>query len=300
MAVIWSRELPRERSQSGKYGETYVYSRSWVVRVDDPLTPLPDITNALSLAWLADHPDDISCKLLEFDTKAADDTGLVYTVTAKYQTPPVNNDANKNQNDPNNSGGGLMRIPIWSASSSITTGPVYKTIANSAGDPLEGLEQEYAEFRLTKIEYFLNHSQWLSDARQFTNKVNSDTWHGGGPRTWKCQGCSAQLQTENQDGATVNYWEVTWEFAYRDDDWNLKPWDVGFYEKCGSDGVASQSGDKKKSIKGVDGKRVGPVALDGGVAKPPGQPPDVINAGAGEEVYEKVAFGSRFGEIFTP
>jgi hypothetical protein len=302
MAVVWCRELPRERSQSGKYGETYVYKRAFLVRVDDPATPLPDITNAANIDYLAAHPDDSSCKALEFDTKPTDESGLLYTYSVTYQAPPVNNGDGGEQEQPGYIEG-MMKIPIWAASSSVSTGPCAFAINNSAGQPLEGLEQEFAEFRLTLTEYHLSHSTWMSDAVTYTNKVNSDTWNGQTERKWKCQGMSAQLQTENSGLGTINYWEVTWEFAYRSSTWNLLPLDIGFMQRVDSSGTPSLSGEKWKEIKGQDGKPVKqPVALAGGVAVAPGTAgyPMVINDGDGEEVYGKVAFSGRFGSVFTP
>jgi hypothetical protein len=96
------------------------------------------------------------------------------------------------------------------------------------------------------------------------------------------------------------YWEVTWEFAYREDTWDLKPWDVGFHERCDVNGTPSASGDKRKTIYTVDKKPTRqPVALADGVALPPGSPPQVVN-GVGVEVYKTQNFGSVFGEIYTP
>lgn len=306
MAVVWYRELPRERSQSGKYGETYVYKRAWLIRVDDPSTSLVDITDAAGVEWLSEHPDDASCKALEFDTKPTDETGLLYTYTVTYQVPPVNNkDAGGEEEQPGQMQQ-LMKLPIWSAGSSVVTVPCWKdkdgeVITNSAGDPLEGLEKEEAELRLSLTQYFPSHTNWASTARTYTNAVNSDTWNGGAPKTWKCQGCSAQVGSENVGTATLIYWEVTWEFVYREDTWNLKPWDVGFHERCDENQTPSQSGDKRKVITTVTKTPVkSPVALSGGVALPPGSPPEVINSGNGVEVYQQQAFGTVFGELYTP
>jgi hypothetical protein len=305
MAVVWCRELPRERSQSGKYRETYVYKRAWLIRVDDPATSLPDITNAAGVGWLDGHPDDASCKALEFDTKPVDDTGLLYTYSVTYQVPPVDNGDSGGEGEPG-SISTLMKVPIWSAGSSVVTAPCYKDkdgdiITNSAGDPLEGLEKEEAEFRLTLTQYYPSHANWMGTARTYTNAVNSDTWNGGAPGTWKCQGCSAKVGSENVESATMIYWEVTWEFAYREDTWDLKPWDVGFHELCDVNGTPSASGDKRKTIYTVDKKPTRqPVALSGGVALPPGSPPEVINGGDGVKVYQEQAFVSVFGQVYTP
>lgn len=305
MAVVWFRELPRERSQSGKYRETYVYKRAWLIRVDHPATPLPDITNAAGVSWLDAHPDDDTCKALEFETKPNDSTGLLYTYTVTYQVPPVDNKDNGGDDEPG-SISQLMKVPIWSAGSSVVTAPCWKDkdgdpILNSAGDRLEDLSKEEAEFRLTLTQYYPSHTSWTGYARTYTNAVNSDTWNGGAARTWKCQGCSAQIGSENVDSATLVYWEVTWEFAYREDTWDLKPWDVGFHEKCDVNGTPSQSGDKRKTVYTVDKKPVKqPVALQGGVALPPGSEPVVINGGNGVRIYQEQAFSSVFGQIYTP
>lgn len=304
MAVVWCRELPKERSQSGKYKETYEFTRAWIVRVDDPATALPDITNATGIAYKDPHPDDGSCVALEFTTQASDDSGLLFVVRVKYYTLPVDQ-GEGNEEQPGQIPG-LMRSPVWSGSSSVVSVPIFKDkagdiITNSAGDPLEGLEAEAAEFRLSLTMYFLGHTGWASLGRQYTNAVNSDTWNGGAPKTWKCQGCSAQLQTENKEGTSFIFWETAWEFAYRADGWNLMPWDVGFHERVDSSGTPTSSGTNRRVIVGQDKKGVRqPVALANGIALPPGTPPEVINGGAGVEVYQTAAFGAVFGELYTP
>ena len=303
MAVQYCLEIAKERSQSGKYQETYTYTRGWVVRVDDPLTPLPDITNAACNAWLLEHPDDASSVALEFDTKASDDTGLVYTVSVKYYAPPTNNSSAETEEP--GTVDGIMKLPIWSGSSRSKTVPAVTKdgdfIVNSAGDPLEGLEMDVSEPRLTLVQYYADHATVVSMQRTYTDTVNSGTWNGGAAKTWRCLGCSFQLQTVNNALATLIFWEVTWDFAYDRTTWNLKPWDVGFAERCGEDGFASASGDKRKTILGQDKKTVKqPVALANGVALPAGSPPQVINAGNGEEVYEAIDFSAPFGQVYTP
>lgn len=300
MGVVWCRELPRERSQSGKYQETYQYARSWLVRVDDPATPLPDITNAVGFAWRDPHPDDPSCRAMEFDTKCQDDSGLIYRVDVTYYVPPIDG------GDPENpEGTGFMRSMIWTGSSSAKTVPAVEKngdiIVNSAGDPLEGLEMETIEPRLSLKMYYPDHTALMSAYMAYTNRVNNGTWNGGAAETWRCLGCSFQPVSENVAGVSYTFWEVNWEFAYDSTTWRLKPWDVGFAERCDSSGVASGSGSERKLIVGQDKKPVRqPVALAGGVALGPGSPPLVINGGAGVEVYETADFAAEFGEIFTP
>jgi len=300
MAVVWFRELPRQRSQSGKYQETYVYTRSYMIRVDDPDTPLPDITNSPRFAWRDAHPDDPSCRAMEFETSCEDDSGLLYRVDIKYYVPPVDS---SNPEDPEFSG--FMRAMIWTGSSSAKTVPAKRldgtNIKNSAGDPLEGLEMEAIEPRLSLKMYYPNHVNLVNAYMAYTNRVNDATWNGGAAETWRCLGCSFQPITENVAGVSVTFWEVNWEFAYDATTWRLKPWDVGFAERCDVNGVASGSGSERKVIVGQDERPVRqPVALAGGVALPPGSEPQIVDAPDGVQVYGTASFNTEFGQIFTP
>ena len=310
MAIVWARKRPGERRQTGAYQESYEYEEVWLVRTDSPTEKLKDITNATGVGWMDPYPDDTSCKAYRFNTVPVGDSGLLYKVTVYYRMPPADTTENGGEgSEP--TAFGIMKQPIWSGGSSVVAVPVFehyesgngqrRTITNSANEPIEGLEAEQAEFRLTLRSYYLNHAAWMADARTYTNAVNSDTWNGGMAGTWKCQGCSAQLQVENSGGVTVIFWEVTWEFAYRDDTWNLKPWDVGFSQLVDNSGTPSGTGTKRAAILGQDKKPTKiPVALAGGVALPAGSPPQVINNGNGVRVYRQFPFLSKFGQVYTP
>jgi hypothetical protein len=278
------------------------YEREWFVQFDQAATTITQVENAVGVLLGATYPGDPTAVALSITVQGADDIGLTWKVRISYGPLPIDNDSN---NSGGNEDPGIWKQPTWSASSSVTSGPVTtefindntttQTICNSAGDPLEGLEAEQAEFRLTKTEYYGSHSSWMARAVDYTNAVNSDTWHGQGEGSWKCQGCSAQLQSSSWGV----YWEVTWEFAYRDT-WNLLPWDIGFAERCNDEGVSSSTGTKRKAILGQDKKPVkGPVALANGVALPAGTKPTVIANGFGARVYKKMPF-SVFGSIYTP
>lgn len=299
MAVVWSSEVPRGRTISGNRQDGSVYTREFLVRTDDMTTSLIEITNAPGLAYGDPHPDDASVFLDKFDGKPADESGLLYLCSYEYrkQTP-------QDEEPPEGEPGGLdFRPPVWGGTSGVVTSPVYKDrngdiMTNSAGDPLEGLEAEQAEERLTLTQFFLHHTDWQATAKEYTNSVNNVAWNGGDAHCWKCQGCSKKLNIENRDGATVIYWEVTWEFAYKADNWKLKPWDVGFHERVdATTGEPSGSGTQRSVIKTQDKKGVRqPVALAGGVALPPGTPPVALEF----EVYPPLDFATPFGELFTP
>lgn len=305
MAVVWADEQPRERSGSGKYKDGSEWKRVFYVRTDELDTSMVDISNAPGIAYMDEHPDDSSTVMDTFDVKVADGTGLLYAVTFNYKK------ISPDEKEPPEDEPGQMdfKPPVWGGSSSVTTGPIQPNadkelkdkkgtkICNSAGDPLEGLEQEYAEERLTLTQYYASHATWMPLSRQYTNAVNNAEWNGGAIGTWKCQGCSKKLNIENKNGATTVYWELTWEFAYRADGWSLKPWDIGFAQRVNEDGEPSAAGTKRAVIKGQDGKGVKqPVALVAGVAKAAGEPPDALEF----FVYEEKDFASVFGQVFTP
>lgn len=297
MTILWARESIKDRTISGKNKEGSVYRRSFFVRTDSPTESQADIVNECGVEFGDAHPDDPACVLNSFDCKPADDVGLLYLVSFEYGKPTLE-DQQENQNP---GAGGPNLIPTWSGSSSVTTGPVFKTwdgnmILNSAGDPLEGLEMEKAEFRLTLTQYYASHT-WRGDAAFYTNRTNDAAWNGGDAGTWKCQGCSARLNMDNSGGAVLVYWEVTWEFAYRDGGWDLRPWDVGFAERVDAQGNPSSQGVKRKNIVGQDGKPVRqPVGLCGGVAVAVGQPPCELFF----MVYKRADFAAKFGQVFTP
>lgn len=329
MAIVWARETARDRSLDVEKENGGSSTRSWLVRVDDPTTALSEIQTAPGVSIGDPHPDqgDFACERLS--VKSADDSGLLYTITADYSptTAGSGSGGEGNQSEVE----GLQKV--WSGSSSVGSQPLFldrdmNVMTNSAGDPLEGLEADLAQFHLTLTTYYATHENnqnggWVQLARRLTNTCNSLSWNGGAPYTWKCQGCSARVQSDRQgpDGSVRWYWEATWDFAYRDDGWQLQPWDIGFNELVDDTGTPQQvfgisAGDttgasggsegddgpceqglNRRAIKGQDGKPVRqPVALQNGIAKEPCLRPDRLSF----YVYREEDFNPVFGEVFTP
>jgi len=293
MAVVACEESIDDRSVSGKYRETMNYGRSFMVRVDSPRTPIPAIAQAPGIAFGAPHPEDPSVFAMEFDCKPRGDSLLLYLVTVKYYTP-----AREQNPDP-------ARLPadVWSGGSTVVSVPVWKDsagepITNSADVALPDLTAEQAEFSVALTRCYPDLS-FLAIIRSYTNRINSDTFLDCPKHTWKCQGARFNKKVENSNGSTLVYWEVTFEFAYREDTWFLKPLDIGYSQRVGDDGVASASGKKLGPVLGGDKKPVRePVSLANGVAVPNGTDgyPKVINDGAGANPYKTASFAS-FGGI---
>lgn len=304
MGVVYAKEVVRGRSYSGKRNDGESAKREFLVRLDVPSTPVTTIAAAPGVNYGDPHPNRESLVCESFDVKPADDSGLVYTVSFEYKKPDKDDQDPGEGEKPGEFDG---KIPTWGGSSGVVVRPVYKDaagqiMANSAGDPLEGLEAEQAEERLTLVQYFASHTQWQGVARSYTNAINAAAWNGGAPRSWKCQGCSKKLNIESKNGVTTVYWELAWEFAYKADLWTLKPWDIGFAQLVDENGDPAAYGAKRAQIKGQDGKAVKhPVGLNNqGVALPAGQRPLVCNNPLGFFIYPELDFVSVFGELYTP
>jgi hypothetical protein len=306
MSIEWIRETSSEIEYSGDTKGARRATRSWLFKVTTPDVSPALISTNIPVAFNDPHPNVAGILAKKFRVRPIDSTGMLWSAVVEYETS-----IQGEQPDQETTSGVPDKPEIWGGSSSVTTGPVYKerenatdarrngpVMTNSAGDPLEDLVAENAEERLTLTTYYLNHQEWMQASKKYTNACNSDTWNGGEPYTWKCQGCSKKLNAETNDqGQTVVHWEVTWEFAYRAEGWQLRPWDIGFNQLVDDEGTPTGSGNKRQTIKGQDNKGVRqPVALVNGIAKEPGEPPDALEF----YVYPEFSFNEQFGQVYTP
>jgi hypothetical protein len=288
MAVVACLETARGTGVSGKYGESFTFTRKWLVRVDSPFTPRPLISRAPGIAFGSPYPDFASHKAMEFDCTEESGDGMMWSVTVRYYIPPVTNTPNPATDMPSDA---------WSASGSTVTVPVFEDkdlvkIANSAGDPLEGAEREASDFSLTLTKCYADLA-WSAIAESQSNTVNNGSWNSSPARTWKVAFRSANKKeaTSSSADTTKPYWETVWEFQYRQETWDYKPWDCGFNQLVDSQGNPTSSGTQRAAVLGADKKPVkAPVALTGGVAKTPGQKPDALTF----RLYRETSF-SVFG-----
>jgi hypothetical protein len=271
MAVVACLETARGTGVSGKFGESFTFTRKWIVRVDTPFTPRTLIARAPGIVFGAPHPDFGNHVAMEFDCTEESGDGMMWSVLVRYYIPPV-------ENVPDTATG--MPADNWSGSGTTTTIPVFedkdgKKIVNSVKDPLEGCERESSELTLNLTKCYPDLS-WSPIAKSKSNTVNSSTWNGSPARTWKVafKSASKKEATSSSANTTTPYWETTWEFAYREETWDFKPWDVGFNQLVDSAGNPSQTGSQRAAILGADKKPVkSPVALYNGVARTPGTEP---------------------------
>jgi hypothetical protein len=119
---------------------------------------------------------------------------------------------------------------------------------NSAGDPVDGLEEESALVRLT-----YTNTQVLSprfdQLLRYTNTCNEGLFLGGPEYSVRMTGWSGEYDQKN------NVWSISIEFVYKPDLWEIQYFDAGFNEVVGGD---------RKAILDKAGNPVGqPVPLDG-------------------------------------
>jgi hypothetical protein len=119
---------------------------------------------------------------------------------------------------------------------------------NSAGDPVDGLEEESALVRLT-----YTNTQVLSprfdQLLRYTNTCNNGEFLGGPEYSVRMTGWTGEYDQKN------NVWTISIEFLYKPDLWELQYFDAGFNEVVGGD---------RKAILDKAGNPVGqPVPLDG-------------------------------------
>ena len=278
---------------SGKLGESYRPVERWRVRVDSPRTSKIVIANATGQGYGTAHWDFPECKAMEFAVDMADDVGLLWTVTIQYYVPPAGKKLDAN---------GIPE-PYWQASGGTTSAPAFRDrddelIVNSAGDPLEGLSREREERGWILTKCYADDS-WMDDRDAASGAINSALWDREGAGQWKVSLKSAEerqtqkLAGDDEAGTVTKYVETKWEFRFDPDGWQLKPWDLGFQERCDGSGNPSTSGTQRKAIVGQDGKPVRqPVALLNGVAKAVGSDPDALSF----DIYPEADYTALFGE----
>jgi hypothetical protein len=299
MGVVDVREMYRGVSRQTQYGEVPVYTRIFIVRTDefvsqsngDGRVTIQDIGAAPGIAWLDHHPENDEALLIESNIQQEGDSPFHWKLTFTYKTAV---DILQTPWD---------RPPQFSFSGSLASAPAFwyfpnnndnntkQIIINSAGDPIGGLDRDEAEFTVSislnlkqpgEGDPFFN----VVKSQQYVGAINSDTWSGGEPKTWKCQSITANRKIEQVAGTTYVYWEGNTTLAYRNSGWDLQTWDVGFNEIVG--------GQRRKIMAGSEPVSE-PAALSNGRAKAPGQPPDLKTF----RIYPMLPFNGTFPQFPT-
>jgi hypothetical protein len=297
--MAWVDYQRKPTGLSGKYGESLRCPERWQIRVDSPLTSkaeiLGGVTAEIGITWGSPHWEFPGLLAQEFDLQPESDDGMRWMLTVQFYSPPPGKKITENG------------IPedVWERSGGTTSVPAFtdidgEMIVNSAGDPLEGLEREREETSWSLTKYYADETDLDDDIEAAAGALNQTEWANQDAKTWKCYFKGSKKQTISRldgddDGGKLEFIESRWEFRLEPDTWKAKPWDVGFMELI--DGGSGSGSGERRAIVGSDGKAVKqPVALmSDGTAKPAGEPPDVINGGAGVDLYPTADFDTIFG-----
>jgi hypothetical protein len=159
---------------------------------------------------------------------------------------------------------------------------------NSAGDPVDGLEEEASMLRFTYTNTIASNPNFAKLA-EYTNTCNASeiTLLGITCRNYtvRCTGFNAQYDQKN------NTWSVTVELLYRPDSWRIIYYDVGFNEIV--------NGERRAIVDRAGNPVNSPVPLDGsGKALPIASLDDSMGSGGLKERYLFPYPGKELGNMF--
>lgn len=282
MSVKHYREIIDGRGAAQQFGENVKVKRTFMVTLDDPTTPVTTIANAPGVKWLDAHPEFTSVYCVGIQAECDGDPQHYKVVCTYDLLKPEERHAMP-----------WDREALFTFSGSVSTAPAIvhyndgptnpKLICNTAGDPLEGAEREQAAWQISISKNYQTFD--YSKAMNYLNAVNSDSWSGAAAGTVKCQGISGQKQVEQVNGNEVTYWSVEMTLAYRPEGWALKLWDVGYNQIV--------NGERRKILDKLNEPVSEPAALSNGIAKSPGNPPDMLTF----KVYRELSFSGVFPNL---
>lgn len=284
MGVVSAREVTG-RSLSHQFGEAPTAERKFIAMLDSTNTSTQDIIGFIGILHLSSHPEYPFLLMTNATVTEATPTPFHAEITYSYTVLPPE------EQDPNP----LARPATWSFSTSGAAVPAYyyyegnslRALVNTAKDFFEGATMDESEVRATIQRNLATFP--LGFAAAATNCVNSDSYLGAPPYSWKCAGISAQSATEVVNDVEIRYWQVSAELAYRQSGWPLQLPNVGYNYLDG--------GVKKRAyvIDPQSGDQVAcssPVALTAsGDIAPPGSLPTILV----RRVHKAIPFTPLFG-----
>lgn len=289
--ILDCREMYRGRSRTANLEGVPQYVRVFLVRTEVINPNMSCVAAAPGISWRDPYPDDPNAVLVESGTSQDGESPFHYKVTYNYRHLDESDKIPWRRPSQYTFSGSLTSAPaFWHYSGGDNNNTETKVIINTAGDPLSGLDRDESEFNVT-IQYNQKPPFDYAKAQLYVGAINSDTWSGGAPKTWKCQSVSASRKFEvipalTPDAPPVKtyFFDTTITLAYRASKWDLQTWDVGFNELV--------AGKRRKILAGSEPVSE-PAALSRGVAKTPGQPPDLLTF----RLYRMLPFVGTFEPI---
>lgn len=232
MGVRTVRELPRTYER--EIGKAGVAIRRFVADLsDDTLNNNPTGATAIlqgttGLNFGSFHPDPLlsTWRLRKISVQEGYESNPYFVlVTAEYSNITDNESTSP-----------LNRTAVWSFEGQGIEVPAlyyYDGAGNGSMRPLTNSAYDYFP-GLTTTEYSIrarvqqNFANLPSAQLQATDALNSETYLGGLPHTWKCAGVNTQYTQEDWNGTVVKYWATTSEMIFRASSWNLQLPDIGW------------------------------------------------------------------------
>jgi hypothetical protein len=244
---------------------------------------MEDIAAEPGSAWLDGHPENGNALLIESNVQQDGDSPFHYRVTFTYKSAEDLFDVPWDRPPQFSFNGGLASAPAFWYYPNTGNNTTKKIIVNTAGDPLGGLDRDEGEFT---VSISLNKEPPFdyAKAQAYVGAINSDTYSGGAPKTWKCMSITGNRKIEEVAGEKYLYWECNATLAYRNTGWDLQTWDVGFNQIVDKKRVKIMAGSEPVSE---------PAALSNGVAKSPGSPPDLLTF----RIYPMRPFSGTFPDL---
>lgn len=299
---IVTTTVTETRAEEHKLGEFTRLTRDIVVR-SGTLNELESTVQSLGLALGAGHPDFplITMTDLSYDEnvetgRGSDVTVYSATIKAVYELKQDDNPEKPKPGDNNPLSvpdryifetSGQPIAALWYYDNNNTLQPM----ANSAGDPIKGLQVDEA---IQQIIIRRNQPTFpFLLAAAVTNCTNDANWYGFPAGTVKCQGVRGESKQEIVGEVNVWYYEVEVRLLYRQSGWDLYVPDVGY-------NYLDNNGDKRRCwvlAPGEDGEpdtkvaSADPVALNGiGAMQPAGVAPAILT----RRIYPRISFSSYF------
>lgn len=160
-------------------------------------------------------------------------------------------------------------------------------LKNTAGDVITGYTKRRLEMRLSVSG---NRSTFpLATAKAAVNTINESPWGGGAEKTWLCSGATANQETELVGTDIVSYWQVTFEFLFNAETWDLQVPNIGL-NRIASNGIKYRIYVRDQDGNYVPSPKPLPLNLDGSLAAD-GADPFILS----RRVYPATDFSTFFG-----
>jgi hypothetical protein len=220
MAIVSVKEIAGGKASDELEGGKRTYTRIFRVITDSGLASALAVGTASGLPQLGESyaaPDgaiDETVVCLKVNPQQDSENPQLWTVEIDYGSPTKTNE----QQNPNP----LLRPAIISHSFAKYQRACYKDIngkairnsANDWFDPCPEIDDSRPVVSITRNEPVFN----AALAIQYQDAINSDAFLGAQPGQVKISGISARNATENN----YSFWEVTYEFEFRREGWQLQ------------------------------------------------------------------------------